>query len=217
MKLTADNPRCHLCESSAIVELQNRLTERDYLYCQAHKPDLWPGKNPHLKIVRYRSAPDSVTSRLMAMAEGSPEHESFRAEMCDLLILRGEGACRYYLSKLTDSDQFALWDTEFVENACEFLMDFTNGAAKSFTIDLSNVGNFKALFKQAFEVSRHKQKPTLTIQERAIVVLVNHPSWSDDAIAKQVPTTVKQLKRNSDYHALRAATKPPGEKQSLVG
>jgi hypothetical protein len=206
MKLVADNPSCHLCDRPAIIELRDQLQARDVLYCKVHEPGLWPGKSPHLSIVRFRSEPDSNTFRLMEMPEDSPEHTSFREEMCDLLVLGAEGACRYYLSKLTNSNQFALWNNEFQDNAHEFLLTATNGAIRSFDVH-SNVGCFRAVFKFAFEESRQSREQAITKQERAVVLLANHPTWSDDAIAKQVPTTVKQLKRITDYNALRASTK----------
>ncbi|MBN8599828.1 MAG: hypothetical protein J0M26_02170 [Planctomycetes bacterium] len=205
MKLVADNPCCQLCDRPAIIELRDSIQALDALHCQVHKPDLWPRKLPHLSIRRFRSDPDSITCRLMEMPEDSPEHTSFREEVCDLLILGGEGACRYYLSKLTNSNQFALWNTEFEDNAYEYLLAATNGAAKSFEVHC-NVGLLRAVFKLAFEGSRQSRAAT-TKQERAVVLLVNHLTWSDDAIAEKVPTTVKQLKRNCDYNALRASIK----------
>ena len=211
MKLTSDNPRCHLCESDAVIELQDKFNDKKYLYCRAHKPDLWPGKQPHLKILRYRPEPDSSMTRLLAMAESSPEHESFREEMCDLLILGGEGACRYYLSKLTGSDQFSLWDNEFLENVREYLTTSTDGAASIFSIDASNVGNLVAYFKYALATSRCPAEVTPTPQERAVMLLLHHPTWSEEQIAQNVPTTVKQLKRNRDFVSLRSAMVSRGD------
>ncbi len=205
MKLVADNPSCQMCDRPAIIELRDRIQALDLLYCQVHKPDLWPGKSPHLSIHRFRLEPDSISCRLMEMPEGSPEHKSFREEMCNLQILGGEGACRYYLSKLTNSNQFALWNTEFQDNAYEYLLTATNGATRFFEVNC-DVGFFRAVFKLAFEESR-QSRAAITKQERVVVLLANHPTWSGDAIAEHVPTTVKQLNRISDYNALRASIK----------
>lgn len=37
----------------------------------------------------------------------------------------------------------------------------------------------------------------------AIELLLNHPDWSDERIAANVPTTMKQLRRMTDFNALR--------------
>jgi hypothetical protein len=92
MKLVADNSSCQLCDRPAIIELRDQIQAIDVLFCQVHKPDLWLGKSPHLTIRRFRSEPESMTCRLMEIPEESPEHTSFHEEMCDLLILGGEGA-----------------------------------------------------------------------------------------------------------------------------
>jgi hypothetical protein len=205
MKLVPDNARCEICGCGATVELRDTLTGKDHLYCPTHKPDLWPGRNPHLEVRRYRNEPDSPTSKMMAAAEDSSEHESFRIEMCDLQILGGEGACRYYLSKLTDSDQFALWQNEFLDNVREYVVAKTNGAASRFSFDSNTVGSMVPYFKYAFGLSRTRVAPKQAKHERAIVLLLHHPSWSDERIAKEVPTTTKQLKRNSNYTTLRLA------------
>jgi hypothetical protein len=53
----------------------------------------------------------------MTTAEDTAEHQFLREEMCDQQLLGGDGACRYYLSILTNIDHFALWSDEFVANA----------------------------------------------------------------------------------------------------
>lgn len=205
MKFTPANEACEICSVPATVELYDSLTGIDHLYCPAHKPDLWPGRNPHLKMRRYRNEPGSATSKLMMAAQESPEHQSFRTEMCDLRILGREGACRYYLSKLTGSDQFALWHDEFIDNVREYVVAETNGAAACVSFAANTIDCMAAFLKHAFELSESSVNFKQSKQERAVVVLLHHPLWSDEQIAKEVPTTTKQLRRNSDYVALRAA------------
>jgi len=144
---------------------------------------------------------------MLAADEESPEHQSFRAEMCDLQIIGGEGACRYYLSKLTDSDQFALWTDEFLDNMQEYVVQKTNGAAACFPFDLNTISFMAPLLKLACCNARSGDAHKQTRQERAVVLLLHHPSWSDQQIAEQVPTTVKQLQRNSNYTALKSSMK----------
>lgn len=38
---------------------------------------------------------------------------------------------------------------------------------------------------------------------RAVILLLENPDWTDEQIAKRVPTTLKQLSRFSDYNHLR--------------
>lgn len=127
--------------------------------------------------------------------------------MCDLYLLGGEGACRYYLSRLTHSDQFALWYDEFLANVKEFVLAETNGAAATIPFEPWTIGEMEPLFRQAFE----KVKPSIAVKQtkldRAVVLLLNHPEWSDRQIAEAVPTTLKQLQRNSRYTALRVYMK----------
>lgn len=139
----------------------------------------------------------------MAAPEDSPEHESFRIEMCDLKLLGGEGACRYFLSKITGVDQFALWDDEFVENVREYLASETNGAASQFQIDAHAVQFVVPFLKRAFEDSRRSASSILTKQDRAVELLLRNPRWTDQQIAASVPTTTKQLQRFTNYTALK--------------
>ncbi len=205
MKLVPDNPACEICGRPATVELHDTSTDDDHLFCPAHKPDLWPGRNRHLELRRYRSEPGSIVSQFMAAPEESAEHQSFRTEMCDLQLLGGEGACRYYLSRLTGSDQFALWQTEFLDNAREYVVAKTNGAAACFPFDAGTIGSMAPFFKDAFERSESSVEPKQSKRDLAVVLLLHHPSWSDERIAKEAPTTIKQLQRNSNYRCLSAS------------
>ena len=205
MKLIPDNLQCDLCDAPATVKLRDSLADTVHLYCSNHAPDRYPGKNQHLKILRWRSEPGDYISRLMTADVNSPEHQSFREEMCDLKLLGNFGACQYYLSRITYSNQFALWNDEFLDNAREFVLEKTDGAATLFPFDIGTVEFMVSFFKHAFAASLLCDNPKLTKQERAIVMLVHHPTWTDERIAKEVPTTTKQLQRNTDYAALRRA------------
>lgn len=203
MKFVPDNPPCEVCLNPAKIELLNTSTGTHHLFCRTHKPDLWPGRNRHWQIRRHRMEPGSAVSQLLATDENSEEHQSFRIEMCEMRQLGGEGACQYYLSKLTDSDQFALWDDEFCENVREFVVALTNGAAAAFPFDLYTIGFMASLLKHELEKSRSPEPVKPSKREKAIVLLVHHPTWSDEQIAHAIPTTLKQLRRNTEYTALR--------------
>ena len=125
--------------------------------------------------------------------------------MCDLQLLGGEGACRYYLSMITNSDQFALWHDEFLENVQEFIIKQTNGAASRFSFDLNSVGLMAPFLKREFDNGQSNGNSKTTKQDRAVELLLRHPFWSDEQIAESVPTTVKQLQRFTNYNALKAS------------
>jgi hypothetical protein len=204
--LVPNNPPCDICGSPATVEVHDSLNNKDHLYCSAHKPDLWPGrKNPKLSLLRYRSDPNSSLSRMWSAPEETAEHQSFREEMCESQLLGAEGACRYYLSALTNSDQFALWQDEFVASVREFIVGRTAGAAASIPFDSYTIGFMLSFLKSAYEAVKRPDRLQQSKHDRAIELLLNHPSWSDAQIAKNVPTTVKQIERNSDFQALRSA------------
>jgi len=127
--------------------------------------------------------------------------------MCELHLLGSEGAARYYLSKLTDSDQFALWSDEFLDNVREYVLQATDGAAACFRFDGNTISFMTPILKQAYLNSSSEDEDVLTRPERAVLLLLHHPSWSDEQIASELPTTVKQLQRNPDYKALKLAMK----------
>lgn len=128
-------------------------------------------------------------------------------EMCEIYLLGGEGACRYYLSRLTNSDQFALWFDEFLANVREFVLAETKGAAATIPFEPWTVGCMVPLFRQAFEEAESPSAGKQTKQDRAVVLLLHHPEWSDQQIAEAVPTTMKQLQRNTKYTTLRVYMK----------
>jgi len=207
MHLFPDEPDCDACGAAATIHLRDEQSGNEYLYCKGHAPNLRPGENPHLKIQRYRSPPGSPCSRMLAADENSSEHQFFKVDMCDLHMLGNEGACRYYLSKLTEIDHFALWSDEFLDNMREYIIEATNGAAACFPFDGNTITFMTSLLKQTYFSARSDDKHKLTRREHAVVLLLHHPSWSDEQIAGQVPTTVKQLLRNPDYSVLKTAMK----------
>ena len=117
------------------------------LYCAAHEPDLRPGRNRDLKILRHRLAPGNSCSRSFAAPLDSTDHEMFRTEMCDVRLLGTDGACRYYLSRITGVDHFALWSDVYLENLREFADQQSDGAANAFRIDQDTVGVIVPLLK----------------------------------------------------------------------
>ena len=208
MKTVPDNLICDACDAPATVQLLDTTCNIERLYCRSHCPDRTPGRNPGLTMMRYRSPPDNPRSEMLAAAEASEKHQMLREHMCDLKLLGGEGACRYYLSLLTDSDQFVLWNDEFVDNMREFIVTRTDGAAECFSFDSSSVGYMAPFMKREY-FKRKRITSKLSKQERAVVLLLQNPMWSDEQIAEHVPTTTKQLSRNLDYVQLKRARRIP--------
>ncbi len=203
MKTEPDNLACEICSCPAVVHLLDQSSKKEHLFCSTHRPNLRPGQNRGLEIQRWRLAPDNPLSQKLATDENSPEHQSFRIEMCDMKVFCG-GACLYYLSRLTNSDQFALWTDEFLDNMREYVVSQTEGAANCFPFDLDTV-QFMTPFMKHKYYSGRTDAPAQTKQDRAVILLLHHPLWSDIQIAEHVPTTIKQLLRSADYTALRAS------------
>lgn len=149
----------------------------------------------------------------MEWAEDSPKHETFRAEMCDMKLLGGIGACRYYLSRLLGEDQFQIWHTEFLENLSKFLDETAAGTSKYLPVNLMTVEHLAPYLKCEYLARMPDVPQQLTLRERAVVLRIRHPLWSDERIARQVPTTVKQLARNTDYRALSEVMKSERAKE----
>lgn len=205
MKIAKDNSSCEICGGLATIELLDTSTDTNHHYCPQHRPELGPARNAHLQVKRSRLEPNNALSRKMAAAEDSWEHESFRIEMCELQILAADGACRYYLSKLTKTDQFAVWDDEFLQSMRKYVVATTQGAAACFSFEVGTVGAMVPLLRYAYEQTRTVTAFRQSKSDRAVVLLLHHPTWTDEQVAKKVPTTLRQLHRNSNYTLLRRA------------
>jgi hypothetical protein len=150
--------------------------------------------------------PDSELSRRLAAPRESREHQYLRLEMCDDRLLGGMGACQYYLSILTQSDQFVAWSDDFVNNVKRYVVKMTCPEAARFCTGIDGMQFLDGFFRVVMErIEGRSGSRRVTKEDRAIEMLMNHPDWSDQQIAKKLPTTAKQLKRWSNYKALRAA------------
>ncbi|MGD9127370.1 MAG: hypothetical protein PVH19_08325 [Planctomycetia bacterium] len=204
MKLVPDSLNCEVCGVPATVQLLDTLTDTEHVYCDVHKPRLEPGaRSPKWVLKRHRLSPKNACSRMLATDEDSPKHQSLREQMCDMYILGGDGAARYYLSMLTGSDQFALWNDEFYENLREYVVEQTEGAASSFSFNLETVSAIALFLKCVFQDGRSDRVFKITKADRTVETFLRHPYWTDEQVAAEVPTTVKQLKRFSDYNLLK--------------
>lgn len=194
---------CDACHQPAEIQLRDEVDSRVIAYCGIHKPDLWPGRNRSLTILRWRLPLDNSYSRHLACSFDSAEHQMFRTEMCDLCLLGADGASLYYLSVVTSIDHFALWSDEQLQNLREFADKATNGAANAYRIDLDTVCIVLPLLKSAFRERFPTVEVRFTKQDHAVELLFRNPALSDTQVAEQVPTTIKQLQRFTNYQHLR--------------
>ena len=201
---------CQLCSRPATLHLVDDQSGDERIYCQT--PDCIARRGgrhgPHpdaFRIKRWRLEPGNATSEMLAAPEDSDPHRQLRAEMCDCKILGGEGACRYYLSVLTGTDQFAAWSDDFENDVRRYVAERTSPGAGRLC-DGYSVNFLSSFFRRAWERSQGRgQQRRMTKEERAIELLLTHPDWSDQRIADSVPTTIKQLQRWTDYKSLRSA------------
>jgi hypothetical protein len=209
MSIANDNAMCQVCGAAATVHLLDEQDGSEHLYCSAHKPHLSIGeRQPRFVIKQWRMAPGGDLSRRLAAPRESPEHQYLRLEMCDDRLLGGMGACQYYLSILTQSDQFVAWSDDFVNNVKRYVVEMTCPEAARFCTDLHNMQFLAGFFRVVMErIEGSSGGRPVSKEDRAIEMLMNHPDWSDQQVAEQLPTTAKQLKRWSNYAALRAAPK----------
>lgn len=206
MTMPTEDTICEICGAAATIQLVDTQCETEPLYCSNHELDLPIGeRSPRLFIKRYRMPPNSECSRRLAAAKDSPEHQALRYDMCETQLLGGDGACRYYLSIISGTDRFSLWNDEFVRNVKEYVVSRTCDAASKFFDgghSISCVVDFLRRDCERAEGTDNDRR--VTKREIAIEMLLKHPDWSDATIAARVPTTTKQLARWTDFNYLRA-------------
>jgi len=198
---------CEICGATAAVQLLDRNDGSKHYFCSDHENDFLspPGtRDPRFVIERFRLPPGNVLSEHLAAIPTSPEHRMFRSEMCEYGMLGGDGACRYYLSILTNSDQFVAWSDEFVNNVKQYVVEMTCPEAAQFCTDLHSIQCLAGFFRVVMERIEGRYEGRNKKQDLAIESLLLHPHWTDEEIAESVPTTVKQLRRFSDYKLLRS-------------
>jgi hypothetical protein len=197
---------CEICDAPATLHLDDSTTNTDHLFCSEHSPALAVGeRSPQWTIRHWRMAPGNHLSLGLAAPKDSQEHQRLYLDLCESGLLGGDGACRYYLSMITRIDQFVLWENEFSSNMREFVASKTCPAASVFCQTLNSIRSLATFMRRAYENSQGRGADRrVTKAEKALELLLRHPEWSDEEIAAQVPTTLKQLRRWTDYAGLRA-------------
>jgi hypothetical protein len=140
----------------------------------------------------------SIFSQYLRKPMDSPEHQQFRAG----LWLGGSPiVCRYYLSILTGRDFFDATNDEFVNGVRQYVVEHACPAAVQFCVTQGHLDFVLPFLKQ--QLGDEAKKPSK--EERALVLLVQHPDWTDSEIREAVATTDKAMKRWSTFKAARAA------------
>ncbi|PQO43632.1 hypothetical protein [Blastopirellula marina] len=206
--LQPENLFCEVCQAAARVEVLVASTDAKHAYCDDHYDAPATFVSGDCRVVRSRLLANCAVNRAMAAPESSEEHQRLRRDLCETRHLGELGACRYYLSISTGSNQFTLWSDEFERNAREFVLAETSGAAE-FVKQIESWALYLAvpLFKAAYLKVRTGEMPRLSRPEEAVIALLRHPDCSDEQIAERIGTTVKQLRRNGNYSGLRTGMK----------
>lgn len=201
--------RCEICSEPATLHLADPATGVEALYCKdaecvRRRGGEYIKEGISLSIRQWRPNPDNILSERLQAPKESSDHDGFRVEMCELQLLGAEGACRYYLSMITGTDQFAAWSDHFRNDLKEFVVSQTcQQAAKVFELPApeGSLSQFMRIAWERFEgIQRRPRK-----EERAVELLLNHPQWSDEQFVEHLQTTYKQLDRWADFRTLRWA------------
>lgn len=146
-----------------------------------------------------------IFSEYLALPKDSPQHRQLRDELC----LGGEEhACRYYLSIVLGRDFFAVSNDEFLKAVQEYVVAKTCPEAIQFCCTRGHFQFVMPFLKRDWENAagtadqRHIGK-----EERGMILLIDHPDWTDEQIRVAVKTTDMQMKRWGSFNAARVAQK----------
>ncbi len=150
-------------------------------------------------------AAKSIFSEYLALLKNSPQHRQLREE---LWLGGDEHACRYYLSIILGCDFFAVPSDEFLKAVQEYVVAKTCPKAIQFCCTLGHFQFVMPFLKREWELAegvadeRHVGK-----EEHAMILMVEHPDWTDEQVRGAVKTTAKQMKRWARFNEARAAQK----------
>lgn len=204
----SNDPTCDVCSELAVVQYADPQTESEYSYCDKHRRDPAVERQAVDWVTKRRRwlPVGNAVSEKMAMPMDSREHQNFQWEMCEGQLIGADGAVRYYFSVISGHDQFVAWDDQFVHDVTEFIVARTGESARQFIdneVSPHWIDCLTAFFRQTWQQHLGIQAKK-TKRLKAVELLLTHPDWTDEEIAKSVPTTLKQLQRNSDYTGLRS-------------
>lgn len=141
----------------------------------------------------------NIFSQYLNEPVDSVKHQRLRAE----LWLAGPAhACRYYLSLLAQQDFFDATDDEFLNSLREYIVSYACPEAVQFCVTQSHLQFVLPFLKQRCEDHTVRALPK---EEHALILLVQHPDWTNREICEAIGTTEKTMKRWSTFNAARIA------------
>lgn len=146
----------------------------------------------------------SIYAEMLALPVDAPKHQRMRSE---LWLVGKWFESHYYLSILTGENWLDFRDFDLVHKA---LVDFVTKNVSS------AAGKFLAACHQPTDVAHSYLKYQVAKKEgwvdstkwskaeRLMILLIEHPDWSDEQFIKALKTTPKQLQRlNPFFHVAR--------------
>jgi hypothetical protein len=164
-------------------------------------PALLPLWHALAQTIQERTRTETMTSAFshyLKQPIDSPEHRQFRA---DLWLGGSEFTCRYYLSLLVRRDLSDMPGSDFLSLLREYITDHTCAAAAQFCVTEGHLQFVLPFLK----LQCGDDTERLSKEERALVLLVQHPDWADDRIREAVGTTENAMKRWTTFNYARIA------------
>ncbi len=145
----------------------------------------------------------NIFSEYLAKPKDSREHIQLREE----LWLGGPShICRYYLSVLTKRDFFDATNDDFLMAVQEYLVSHSCPEAIQFCVSMNHLMFIVPFLRQQWELAEGTQHAKrFSMEEQALIMLVNNPNMKDEKIRETIGTTEKQMKRWSTFKAARVA------------
>jgi hypothetical protein len=169
------------------------------------------------KAISRRSADmtEHLSETYLALPPNDPVHAMFRE---NITRIGDDFACSYYLSVLTGRNYFVLPLEDARRDAGHFVIEKTSLASSVFFRDLGYVLYFAVPFlKRHFNAEHGLPPEKLNKETQGLLLLLEHPDWSDEQVRQAVHTTQKQMARWSTYNLARIVQRrnsplKPGER-----
>ena len=128
-----------------------------------------------------------VFSEYLAKPKDSPEY----IEFWEQLWLAGTShTCRYYLSIINERDYFDMTDDAFMAAIKEYIVGHTCPEAIQFCVGEYHLMFLEPFLRQQWELAEgNPNAKKLSREERALILLVHHPDWTDEKIRNVIGTT----------------------------
>jgi len=146
----------------------------------------------------------SIFSKYLALPKDHPQHRQFRE---DLWLGGPEVGCRYYLSMILKRDFFAASVEDFVKALQEYVVARTCPEAIQLCCTWLHIHFVLPFLKWEWETAEGISDRRLGKEKQGMILLVQHPEWTNEQIREAVKTTAKQMQRWSAFNEARVAQK----------